>query len=142
MLCSGFSLWRLPCGGAQTLILGSSVVVAHGFSCPGHVGSSWPRDRTHVPCIGSQILNHWTTREAKTRTLIQLGSCSCSVSHLCPNFCNPMDCSTPGLPVPHRLLEFLQVHVHCIQDAVQPSHPLTPSSPSTLDLSLHQGLCQ
>ena len=37
-------------------------------------------------------------------------------------FCEPMDCSTPGLPVPHRLLEFAQVRVHCISDAVQPSH--------------------
>ena len=54
----------------------------------------------------------------------------------------PMDCSTPGLPVPHHLLEFAQVHVHCIGDAVQPSHPLTPSSPSALDLSQRQGLAQ
>ena len=41
-----------------------------------------------------------------------------------------MDCSTPGLPVPHYLLELVQVHVHCISDAVQPSHLLTPSSQS------------
>ena len=41
----------------------------------------------------------------------------------------PMDCSTPGLPVPHHLLEFAQVHVHCIGDAIQPSHPLTSPSP-------------
>ena len=40
-----------------------------------------------------------------------------------------MDCSTPGLPVPHHLLEFPQVHVHCIGDAIQPSHPLMPCSP-------------
>ena len=38
-----------------------------------------------------------------------------------------MDCSTPGFPVPHRLLEFAQVHVHCIGDAIQPSHPLMPA---------------
>ena len=43
-----------------------------------------------------------------------------------------MDCSTPGLPVPHHLLEFAQVQVHCIGDAIQPSHPLTPSSPSPI----------
>ena len=41
-----------------------------------------------------------------------------------------MDCSMPGLPVPHHLPEFTQVHVHCIGDTIQPSHPLTPSSPS------------
>ena len=44
----------------------------------------------------------------------------------------------PGLPVPHHLPEFVQVHVHCIGDAVQPSHPLMPSS-SALSLFQHQG---
>ena len=52
-----------------------------------------------------------------------------------------MDCSTPGLPVPHHLLEFAQVHAHFLSDAIQPSHPLLPSSPSALNLSQHQGLC-
>ena len=60
----------------------------------------------------------------------------------CLTRCNPMDCSMPGLSVPHHLLESAQVHVNCIGDAVQPSHPLTPSSPSVLDLSPHQGLFQ
>ena len=55
-------------------------------------------------------------------------------------FVTPMDCSTPNLPVFHYLLEFAQVHVHCISDAIQPSHPLMPSSPSALNLSQHQGL--
>ena len=41
----------------------------------------------------------------------------------------PHDCSTPGFPVPHHLLEFAHFHVHWVGDAVQPSHPLTPSSP-------------
>ena len=52
-----------------------------------------------------------------------------SVAHLCPTLCNPMDCSTPGLPVHHQLPEFTQTHVHSAGDAIQPSHPL--SSPST-----------
>ena len=51
-----------------------------------------------------------------------------------------MDCSMPGLPVPLHLPEFNQVHVHGISDAMQPSHPLTPSSSSSLNLSQHQGL--
>ena len=55
--------------------------------------------------------------------------------------CTPMDCSAPGLPVPHHLSKFAQVHVHCISDAIQPSHPLTPSSPA-LNLSQHQRLFQ
>ena len=54
--------------------------------------------------------------------------------------CDTMDCSTPGLSVPCHLPKFAQVHVHCICDAVQPSHPLTPSSPSVCNLSQHQGL--
>ena len=53
-----------------------------------------------------------------------------------------MSCSMPGFPVLHHLLEFAQVHVHCISDAIQTSQPLTPSSPSALSLSQHQGLCQ
>ena len=52
--------------------------------------------------------------------------------------CNPMDCSMPGLPVPHHLLKSAQVHVHCIGDAIQPSHPLMPSSSLAFNLSLHQ----
>ena len=55
---------------------------------------------------------------------------------------DPMNCSTPDLPVPHHSLEFAQVHVHCIGDAVQPSHPLMPCSLSALNLSYHQGLFQ
>ena len=71
-----------------------------------------------------------------------LHCCCCSVTQSCPTLCDPMDCSTPGLPVPHHLPEFAQHHVHCIGDAVQPSHPLTPSSPSALNFSQHQELFQ
>ena len=67
-------------------------------------------------------------------------SCCCSVAQSFLTFCDPMDCSTPGLPVPHHLLKFAQVHVHCIGDAIQPSLPLMPSSPSALNLSQHQRL--
>ena len=69
-------------------------------------------------------------------------SCCCSVAQSCLTLREPMDCSMPGLPVPHHLPEFAQVHAHCIGDAIQPSHPLMPYSPSTLDLSQHQGLFQ
>lgn len=66
--------------------------------------------------------------------------CCCSVTQSRPAVCNPKDCSTSGLPVPHRLPKLAQVHVHCIGDAVQPSHPLRHYSPSALNLSQHQGL--
>ena len=55
--------------------------------------------------------------------------CCCSVIQSCPTLGDPMNCSTADLPVPHRLLKFAQVRVHCIGDAIQPSHPLMPSSP-------------
>ena len=51
-----------------------------------------------------------------------------------------MDYSTPGFPVPHHLLEFAKVHIHCISDDVQASHPLTPASTSAFNLSQHQEL--
>ena len=54
-----------------------------------------------------------------------------SVTHSCPTVCNPMDCSTPGLPVHHQLLELAQTYVHWVGDAIQPSHPLLSPSPPT-----------
>ena len=68
--------------------------------------------------------------------------CCCSVTKSCLTFCDHMDHSMPGLSVPHHLLEFAQVHIHWISDAIQPSHSLLPSSPSAYNLSQHQGLFQ
>ena len=63
-----------------------------------------------------------------------------SVTQLCLTFCDPMDHSTPGLPVHHQLLELTQIHVHQVGDVIQPSHPLSPSSPPAFKPSQHQGL--
>ena len=52
-----------------------------------------------------------------------------SVTQSCPTPCDPMDCSTPGLPVHHQLPEFTQTHVHQVADDIQPSHPLSSPSP-------------
>ena len=52
--------------------------------------------------------------------------CCCSATQSCPPLCHPMDCSTPGFPVLQCLLEFAQVHVHWVNDAIQPSYPLPP----------------
>ena len=65
-----------------------------------------------------------------------------SVAHSCPTICDPMNCSTPGLPVHHQLPEFTQTHVHQVSDAIQPSHPLSSPSPSACNPSQHQGLFQ
>ena len=65
-----------------------------------------------------------------------------SVAQSCPTLCDPMNCSTPGLPVHHQLPEFTQTHVHQVGDAIQPSHPLlSPSSPAP-NPSQHQSLFQ
>ena len=61
--------------------------------------------------------------------------CCGSVAQSCPTLCDPRYYSTPGLPIPHHLLKFAQVHVYCIGGAIQPSHPLMPSSPFALSLS-------
>ena len=64
----------------------------------------------------------------------------CSVAQSCLTLCNPINRSTPGLPVHHQLLEFTQTHAHQVSDAIQPSHPLTSPSPPNLNPSQHQGL--
>ena len=65
-----------------------------------------------------------------------------SVAQSCSTLCNPMNRSTPGLPVHHQLSESTETHVHRVSDAIQPAHPL--SSPSSLapNPSQHQGLFQ
>ena len=63
-----------------------------------------------------------------------------SLSHV--RLCDPMNRSTPGLPVHHQLPEFTQTHVHRVDDAIQPSHPLSSPSPPAPNSSQHQGLSQ
>ena len=65
-----------------------------------------------------------------------------SVAQSCPTLCDPMNRSTPGLPVRHQLPEFTQTHVHRVSDAIQPSHPLSSPSPPAPNPSQHQSLFQ
>ena len=65
-----------------------------------------------------------------------------SVAQSCPTLCDPMNRSTPGLPVHHQLLESTQTHVHGVSDTIQPSHPLSSPSPLAPSPSQHQGLFQ
>ena len=65
-----------------------------------------------------------------------------SVAQSCPTLCDPMNCSTPGLPVHHQLTEFTQTHIHGVSDAIQPSHPLSSPSPPVPNPSQHQSLFQ
>ena len=65
-----------------------------------------------------------------------------SVAQSCPTLCDPMNRSTPGLPVHHHLTEFTQTHVHRVSDAIQPSHPRSSPSPPAPNPSQHQSLFQ
>ena len=64
-----------------------------------------------------------------------------SVAKLCPTLCDPVNRSTPGLPVHHHLPEFTETHIHRVRDAIQPSHPLSSPSPAP-NPSQHQSLFQ
>ena len=65
-----------------------------------------------------------------------------SVAQSCPTLCNPMNRSTPGLPVNHQFPEFTQTHVHQVSDAIQPSHLLSSPFPPASNPSQHQSLFQ
>ena len=65
-----------------------------------------------------------------------------SVAQSCPTLCDPMNFSMPGLPVHHQLPEFTQTHIRRVSDAIQPSHPLSSSSPPVPHPSQHQRLFQ
>jgi len=81
-----------------------------------------------------------TSTEEWAKKMWYIYCCYCSVTQPSPTLCNPMDCSMPGLPSLTISWRLAQVHVHHINDAIQLYHPLTPSSPSTLNLSQHQSL--
>ena len=75
------------------------------------------------------ISDLWCYYYNSLKILMMVTSFCSSVAKSCPPLCDPVDCSTPGLPVPHYLLEFAQVHVHLNRWFMQLSHPLFPSSP-------------
>ena len=74
----------------------------------------------------------------KSKTLVQFSS----IAQSCPTLFDPMNCSTPGLPVHHQLTEFTQTHIHRVSDAIQPSHPLSSPFPPAPKPSNHQSLFQ
>ena len=68
-----------------------------------------------------------------------VSGCCCSASQSCLTLCDSMDCSMPGFPVLHHLLELAQIHVHWVSNVIQPSHPLLYPSYPVFNLSQHQG---
>ena len=87
--------------------------------------------------------SNWCTSDLEWRDRHKEGTeegCVAIVQLLsCVWLCNPMDCSTPDVPVLHYLPEFAQIHVHWVGDALQAPHPLLSPSPLVLNLSQHQG---
>ena len=84
-----------------------------------------------------QLSHQYLTTE-KTIALTQYSL----VHQSCPTLWDPINCSTPGLPVHHQLPESTQINVHWVGDAIQPSHPLSSRSPRAFNLSQHQGVFQ
>ena len=89
-----------------------------------------------------QILKNWGNLyrriDFKIKGMLQFSS----VAQSCPTLCDPMNRSTPGLPVHHQLSEFTQTHIHRVGDAIQPSHPLSSPSPPASNPSQRQSLFQ
>ena len=126
----------------------------------GHAGSHCPTASGHLrpPSQVGNPVQLWYRKCASRRTAgwalspsglisfsafqenvvcVQFNSVS-SVAQSCPTLFDPMNRSTPGLPVHHQLPEFTQTHVHQVGDAIQPSHPLSSPSPPAPNLSQHQ----
>ena len=80
-----------------------------------------------------QSLNQAWGQEVHSVAWAEATQMSCSVAQLCPTLCNLVDCSMPGFPVHHELLELAQTYIHGVSDAIQPSHPLpSPSPPASI----------
>ena len=98
----------------------------------------WAKDvNRHFSKEGWQMINgRW--KDAQHYSFIQFSS----VAQSCPTLCDPMNHSTPGLPVHHQLPEFTQTNVHRVSDAIEPSHPLSSPSTPAPNPSQHQSLFQ
>ena len=90
-------------------------------------GSSQIRNQTWVSALQAESLS--------SELQVTQSCAECSVTQLCPSLWYPMDCSTPGIPVFHHLLEHAQTHIHWVGDAIQSSHPLFSPSPPAFSLS-------
>ena len=96
------------------------------------------------PLCSQGFYSLWCKMVNRAVSLISLLSfgCRCSVAQSCPALCDPVDCSTPGLPVHHQLPEFTKTHIHRVSDAIQPSHPWSSPSPPAPNPSQDQNLFQ
>ena len=134
--------------------------------------SSWPRNWTRVSCIVGRLFTNWAVSSHERSILLLNYKCMkiiksgltlvhcitvfkfskislllsvvqfSSVAQSYPTLCDPMNHSTPGLPVHHQLPEFTQTHVHRVCDAIQPSHLWSSPSPPAPNPSQHQSVFQ
>ena len=107
--------------------------------------SSRPRDQTCISCVSCIACRLFTAEPSgklRQALYISINQSVSSVTQSCLTLCDPMNCSTPGLPVHHQLPEFTQTHVHRVSDAIQPSHPLSSPSPPAPNPFQHQSLFQ
>ena len=101
-----------------------------------------PAPLSHHSLLEETLLEKtWVSSKIREEFLMSSVQFS-SVTQSCPTLCDPMNCSTPGLPVHHQFPEFTQTHVHRVSDAIQPSHPLFSPSPAALNTFQHQSLFQ
>ena len=127
------ALWTLnKIKGKDQDFPGGLVVKTAGFHSRGHRFSLWLGE------LGSHMPHGFYFSHRRLKHSVQFSS----VAQSCPTLCDPMNRSTPGLPVHHQLPEFTQTHVHRVSDAIQPSHPLSSLSPPAPNPSQHQGLFQ
>ena len=102
----------------------------------GHRNSTLNLVALYPSVLDNEVYSLWSC------LLLQNVSSLVQFSQSCLTLWDPMDCSTPGLPVHHQLLEFTQTHVHRVGDAIQPSHPPLSSSSPAFNLFQHQSLFQ
>jgi len=99
---------------------------------------SWAPKSMQVVTATMKVKDACSLEEKLRSTSVQFSS----VTQSCPTLCDPMNCSTPGLPVHQQLPEFTQTHIHPVGDAIQPSHPLSSPFPPSLSSFQHQSLSQ
>ena len=146
-----------PCGSAgreSTHNVGDLGLIPGLGRSPGE-GNSYPLQYSGLENSMGCIVHGVAKRQTRLSSFHSLSTTSLPFSHTkyssvqfssvaqsCLILCDPMNCSTPGLPVHHQFPEFTQTHVHQVSDAIQPSHPLSSPSPPALNPSQHQSLFQ
>ena len=150
VLCNLTLIHLFSCFSCHSLLLSHSNQVDGLIALKGHHGPYlYPYSHLHLSFPGSSAGKETACNAGNSGSISGLGSSPgegigsvqfSSVAQSCLTLCDPMDCSTPGLPAHHQVPEFTQTHVHLVSDAIQPSHHLLSPSPPALNLSQHQGL--